>query len=56
MKLGITEKTIWFYILLKINEKIIPIILTLIISFFSIGVNAQGLGDLIDSLGSEITF
>lgn len=37
-------------------KKIIPIILTLLISFFSIGVNAQGLGDLIDSLGSEITF
>ncbi|AHB41739.1 hypothetical protein P148_SR1C00001G0952 [candidate division SR1 bacterium RAAC1_SR1_1] len=37
-------------------KKIISGLLVLMIGLFSVVVNAQGLGDLIDSLGSEINF
>lgn len=37
-------------------KKIISWLLVLMIGLFSVVVNAQGLGDLIDSLGSEINF
>lgn len=37
-------------------KKILSIILTTILSFFSIAIHAQWLGDLIDSLWSEINF